>query len=78
MRWCLYTVMESYERYLGFTASHLPTYKEFVLNMESKLQDEEFLTDTDMILNPGLEYNPATAWEKVKDELVERLMKEGK
>ena len=71
-------VMQSYELYLGFTASHLPTYKEFVLNMESKLQDEEFLTDTDMILNPGLEYNPATAWEKVKDELVERLMKEGK
>ena len=71
-------VMQSYERYLGFTASHLPTYKEFVLNMESKLQDEEFLTDTDMILNPGLEYNPATAWEKVKEELVERLMKEGK
>ena len=71
-------VMQSYERYLGFTASHLPTYKEFVLNMESKLQDEEFLTDTDMILNPGLEYNPATAWEKVKEELVERLRKESK
>ena len=66
------------ERYLGFTASHLPTYKEFLLNMDGKLQDEEFLTDTDMILNPSLEYNPATAWEKVKDELVERLMKEGK
>lgn len=71
-------VMQSYERYLGFTASRLPTYKEFVLNMEGKLQDEEFLTDTDMILNPSIEYNPATAWEKVKEELVERLIKEGK
>ena len=71
-------VMQSYERYLEFTASHLPTYKEFVLNMEGKLQDEEFLTDTDMILNPGQEYNPTMAWEKVKEELVERLMKEGK
>ena len=66
-------VMQSYERYLGFTASHLPTYKEFVMNMEEKLQDEEFLTDTQMILGPQVEYNPQVAWEKVKTELVERL-----
>ena len=68
-------VMEAYERYLGFTASHLPTYKEFVLNMEEKLQDEEFLADTDLILGPEVEYEPASAWEKVRGELVERLMK---
>lgn len=54
-------VMESYERYLGFTASHLPTYKEFVMNMEEKLQDEEFLSDTQMILGPQVEYDPQTA-----------------
>lgn len=68
-------VMTAYERYLSFTASHLPTYKEFVLNMEEKLQDDEFLSDTDMILNPGLEYNPAEAWQMVHNELVMRLMK---
>ena len=66
-------VMQSYERYLGFTASHLPTYKEFVMNMKEKLQDEEFLTDTQMILGPQVEYNPQVAWEKVKTDLVERL-----
>ena len=66
-------VMESYERYLGFTASHLPTYKEFVLNMEGKLNDEEFLTDTQMILGPQVEYDAQVAWDKVKEELVERL-----
>lgn len=69
-------VMQSYERYLGFTASHLPTYKEFVMNMEEKLQDEEFLTDTDIILGPQVEYEPQVAWEKVHEELVMRLMKE--
>ena len=37
-------VLQSYERYLGFTASHLPTYKEFVLNIEEKLQDTELRT----------------------------------
>ena len=71
-------VMESYERYLGFTASHLPTYKEFVMNMEEKLQDEEFLADTDLILSPELNYEPKEAWQMVHDELVVRLMREKK
>lgn len=68
-------VMQSYERYLGFTATHIPTYKEFVMNMEEKLQDEEFLADTDMILGPGVVYDAAEAWKKVHDELVSRLMR---
>ena len=63
----------TYELAVGFTASHLPTYKEFLLNMDGKLQDEEFLTDTEMILGPQVEYDPQVAWEKVKAELVERL-----
>lgn len=69
-------VMQSYERYFGFTASHLPTYKEFVMNIEEKLQDEEFLADTDIILGPEVEYEPASAWTKVHDELVVRLREE--
>ncbi len=37
-------------------------------------QDEEFLTDTEMILGPQVEYDPQVAWEMVKAELVERLI----
>ena len=69
-------VMQSYERYLGFTASHLPTYKEFVMNLEEKLEDKEFLADTDIILGPGVEYDAQTAWEVVKENLVDRLIKD--
>ena len=66
-------VMTAYERYLGFTASHLPTYKEFVLNMEGKLLDEEFLEDTKMILGPEMQYDARQAWEVVRQKLVDRL-----
>ena len=69
-------VMQSYEKYLGFTASHLPTYKEFVMNMEEKLQDEEFLADTDIILGPQTAYNPQDAYKMVHDNLIVRLIKE--
>ena len=64
------------QRYLGFTASHMPTYKEFVMNLEEKLQNEEFLADTDIILGPGVAYDAATAWKMVHDELVSRLMRQ--
>ena len=67
------TFLAEHLAFRGGTASHLPTYKEFLLNMDGKLQDEEFLTDTEMILGPQVEYDPQVAWEKVKAELVERL-----
>ena len=39
-------VMAAYDRYLRFVTSHAPTYKEFVLNMDDKMQNPEFLGDT--------------------------------
>ena len=68
-------VLASYEKYLSFTASHLPTYKEFVLNMNGKLQDQEFLSDTDLILNPGIDYVPVEAYQIVHDQLISKLNK---
>ena len=70
-------VMRAYEKYLSFTASHLPTYKEFVLNMGEKLHDQEFLTDTDMILKPGTDYSPEKAYRTVHDNLIIRLKSTG-
>ena len=68
-------VMEAYDRYLRFVASHAPTYKEFVMNMEGKMTDSEFLGDTMGLLRPGLAFEPLAAWETVREELVARLMK---
>ena len=49
--------------------------QEIPMDMEEKLQDEEFLSDTDLILGPEVEYDVAMAWTKVHDELVVRLMR---
>ena len=73
-------VMAAYDRYLRFVASHAPTYKEFVLNMDEKMQNPEFLGDTVGLLRPQLEYDTQTAWERVRDEIVAKLLpsKQGK
>ena len=46
------------------------------MNMSEKLQDEEFLTDTDIILGPQVKYDPQEAYKLVHDELIVRLIKE--
>ena len=68
-------VMTAYDRYLRFVASHAPTYKEFVLNMDEKMQNPEFLGDTTVLLRPGLTFDPQAAWEKVRDDLIVLLKK---
>lgn len=68
-------VMTAYDRYLRFVASHAPTYKEFVLNMDEKMHNPEFLGDTTDLLRPGLTFDPQPAWEKVREEIVSCLIK---
>lgn len=68
-------IILSYQKYLSFVASHLPTYKEFVLNMDEKMAQEEFLRDTDGILDPGISYNPQEAYDLILRQLIEKLQK---
>lgn len=68
-------VMTVYDRYLRFVASHAPTYKEFVLNMDEKMHNPEFLGDITDLLRPSLTFDPQPAWEKVREDIVSCLIK---
>ena len=67
------TVLKCFEKYMSFVVDHIPTYKEYVLNMEEKLQDDEFMTDMNTLLHPDLKYNPNESYEIVKERLINRL-----
>ena len=62
-----------YREYIGFVVDNLPTQKEYLQNMELKMQDEEFLGDTNLLLRIDDKYNPIEAWELVRSQLIERL-----
>ncbi|MDD3859581.1 MAG: nucleotidyl transferase AbiEii/AbiGii toxin family protein [Bacteroidales bacterium] len=66
-------IIRCYREYIGFVVDTPPTQKEYLLNMEFKLKDEEFLGDTEMLLRPDEQYNPQEAWKLVRTELIERL-----
>ena len=66
-------VLECYNRYITFVAERAPAYKEYVQNMELKMQDEEFLDDVQPLLRPEVEFDPLQAWPLVYERLVERM-----
>jgi hypothetical protein len=41
--------------------------------MEQKIEDDEFLGDTKMLLRFNENYNPTEAWEVVRKNLIEKL-----
>jgi len=46
-----------------------PTNKQFLQNMEEKLNDVEFINDLFPVIKSDIEYNIATAWEIVRNKL---------
>lgn len=68
-------VLTCYQKYMEFVVDHVPTYKEFVINMEEKMQDDEFLGDTGQLLRPDEKFNPQEGYEVVRMLLIDRLQK---
>lgn len=66
-------VLECYRKYIEFVAERAPSYKEFVQNMEMKMQDEEFLEDVAPLLRPEIQYDPQMAYSLVYDKLIDRM-----
>ena len=66
-------LLQSYREYMNFSVEKPPTQREFILNMEAKMLDSEFLGDTTAILRPDVPYDPQEAYELVRTRLIERI-----
>lgn len=58
---------------MDFTTDHLPTYKEYVMNIEEKLKDSEFAGDTAQLIDSSMVFNPEEAYRLVKEMLIDKL-----
>lgn len=67
-------ILKCYREYMHFVVgTNAPTQKEFLLNIEEKMVDTEFLGDTQSLLRNGEAYNPQEAYEIVKANLLEKI-----
>jgi predicted nucleotidyltransferase component of viral defense system len=66
-------LLHSYREYMNFSVEKPPTQREYILNMEAKMKDAEFLGDTTALLRPDVPYNPQEAYDLVRTQLIERI-----
>lgn len=68
------TVLRCWRRYKSELGEDLPSWREFVLNVEAKLKDPEYRHGMDNLLRPGVTFDPDSAWKLMQERIVDRLM----
>lgn len=66
-------VIRCYKRYMIFSVGNTPTQKEFILNMEDKMQDSYFGGDITGLIRPDDKYDQKEAYRIVRQELIEKM-----
>ena len=66
-------IVKCYREYMAFSVDNPPTQKQFLRNMEKKLEDPDFQGDTYALLRPGVEYDQDKAYELIKTKLIEKI-----
>ena len=66
-------VMSCYRRYMEFVVEKVPSYKQFFNNMEEKMQDPEFLDDTQLLLRPDTHFSAKEAYPLVYETFIDRM-----
>lgn len=67
-------VMECYRRYMEFVVEAVPTYKQYVQNMEQKMQDADFLSDMNLLVRVGApHFDPLTAYNNLKTAFIDPM-----
>jgi len=66
-------VVQCFKQYIEYVAEAAPSYKQYMANMELKMQDAEFLTDVLPLLRPEIQYNAETAWNNVYNTFINYL-----
>ena len=66
-------ILECYRKYMEFVVERVPSYKEFVQNINEKMRDEEFLTDVEPLLRPEISFEPQIAYQLVFEKLIDKM-----
>lgn len=59
-------ILRCYHRYIGFSVAQPPTQKQFILNMQEKLVDPEFIGDTELLLRPEIKFNVLSGYRAIE------------
>lgn len=66
-------MLHCYRKYMEFSVGNIPSQKEFIKNMELKLQNEYFIGDIVGLIRPDEAYDHLDAYELIKKELLDKM-----
>lgn len=66
-------VIESFNEYMKFSTNHIPTQRQFEMNIEEKENDPDFTGDMEALLRPDVMYDQNVAFKWLKNELITKL-----
>ncbi|NOQ71170.1 MAG: nucleotidyl transferase AbiEii/AbiGii toxin family protein [Crocinitomix sp.] len=66
-------IIHCFNQYMEFSGNAIPTEKQFLLNIEEKEQDKDFLNDMQSVIRSGIDYKQDEAFEWLKKELISKL-----
>ena len=67
-------ILRCWRRYKKELGEELPSWREFIQNVEAKLKDPEYRHGMDTLLRPEVSFDPDTAWQLMQERIVNRLM----
>ena len=62
-----------YKGYMDPSRGKSPTQREFIANLEEKIEDPDFNGDIHALLRPGVHYNQTIGFDLIREKLLERL-----
>ncbi len=69
-------VLQCYKKYMEFVVDKAPSYKQFVNNMQEKMEDPEFTNDMQSLLRTGIAFNANDAYSLIRETFIDKM--EGK
>ena len=66
-------VIRCYDVYMEYSVDKPPTQKQFLANMEEKMNSKEFLDDIYIILKHRIVYDNKIAWEAIRKKLIDKI-----
>lgn len=68
------SVMNCFRTYMANSGEIPPTRRQFVLNLEEKLKDKEFIQDTFALLKPGNTFDIDEAYINLKNQIFDKFL----
>ena len=66
-------IIEAFRHYATTPNKPYPSREIFLENLTRKMAEIEFIGDIDALLRPGIEYDPAQAFELVCDQFISMI-----